>query len=195
MISSFCSPDFIRELSFEREASKFASYTPLVSNRENLIETALETDANVTIACSGSGEIVGFAILEYPAIQERWSRVGPRVMMEVSVIEVDRQWRSMGISRKLLHMLLDHPQKEGRILYMVGYSWTWDTEGKGFGVMAYRDLLIDLFSEEGFSIYQTNEPNIMMRPENLFMARIGANISDALQRRFKMVRFDMDLYT
>jgi acetoin utilization protein AcuA len=194
IVSSFCTPDHIAKLSFGREASKFASYKPIVSKKGNLINAASGPDTNVTLACSIKGEIIGFGILEYPSAPERWSRVGDRTMLEVSVIEVDREWRSMGISRKVLHLLLDHPLKEDRIIYMVGYSWTWDTDGKGIEAMAYRDVLVALFSEEGFSIYQTNEPNILMRPENLFMARIGANISKELQRRFKMVRFDIDLY-
>ena len=75
---------------------------------------------------------------------------------------------------------------------MVGYSWTWDLEG--ISAMDYRNMLIKIFSQQGFKTFQTNEPNIMMRPENLFMARIGANISEDIQKRFKLVRFDLDLY-
>jgi len=73
----------------------------------------------------------------------------------------------------------------------VGYSWTWDLEG--ISAMEYRNMLISLFSQQGFKTFQTNEPNIMMRPENLFMARIGANISENIRKRFKIVRFDLNL--
>jgi len=59
--------------------------------------------------------------------------------------------------------------------------------------MEYRDMLISIFSQEGFKTFKTNEPNIMMRPENLFMARIGANISEDIRKRFKLVRFDLSL--
>jgi len=75
---------------------------------------------------------------------------------------------------------------------MVGYSWTWDLER--ISAMDYRNMLISMFSQQGFETFQTNEPNIMMRPENLFMARIGANISEAIQKQFKQVRFDLDPY-
>ena len=67
-------------------------------------------------------------------------------------------------------------------------------EGKGLTAIEYRIMLVNIFSKQGFRILQTNEPNIMMRPENLFMARIGANISEDMQKRFKMVRFDLDRY-
>jgi len=75
---------------------------------------------------------------------------------------------------------------------MVGYSWTWDLEG--ISAMDYRDMLISIFSQQGFETFQTNEPNIMMRPENLFMARIGGKISEPIRKRFKQVRFNLDLY-
>jgi len=75
---------------------------------------------------------------------------------------------------------------------MVGYSWTWDLEG--ISAMDYGNMLIGIFAQEGFQTFRTNEPNIMMRPENLFMARIGNYISESIQQRFKQVRFDFDLY-
>jgi hypothetical protein len=40
------------------------------------------------------GNIVGFAILQYPDADERWTRVGKQIMMELSVVEVSRAWRS-----------------------------------------------------------------------------------------------------
>jgi acetoin utilization protein AcuA len=90
-------------------------------------------------------------------------------------------------------MVLDHPLKEARIFYMVGYSWTWDLDGSLMAAMDYREMMIHLFSVFGFEVLQTNEPNVLLRPENLFMARIGKNISEANQKRFKQVRFNLDL--
>ncbi len=97
----------------------------------------------------------------------------------------------MGISGEVLSLGVDHPLKEDRILYMVGYSWTWDMDG--VPAMTYRNMMIGLFTKFEFKILQTNEPNIMLRPENLFMARIGANIPGEIQKLFKMVRFNLDL--
>jgi acetoin utilization protein AcuA len=192
IISSFCGADEIASLSFIEAYTKYAGYRSIVSKKETLIQAALHPDTNVTLAFTPDGTIVGFGILEYPHPGERWQRVGDRIMMEVSVIEIGRPWRSLGISRKLLHFLVEHPLREERIFYMVGYSWTWDLEG--ISAMDYRNMLIGIFSQEGFQTFQTNEPNVMMRPENLFMARIGNDISDSIQKRFKEVRFDFDLY-
>lgn len=191
-LCSFCGPDDISPLSFRETFTKYARYNPIISEKESLVRAASAPDANVTLAVTGDGKIVGFAILGYPNPDERWVRVGERVMMEVSVIEVSRPWRSSGISGKMLHLLLDHPLKPDRIFYMVGYSWTWDLDGTDIPSMRYRDMMISLFTPHGFRIYQTNEPNIMLRPENLFMARIGENISERIRNRFKMVRFNLD---
>jgi len=192
IVSSFCGPDEIASLSFIEAYTKYAGYRSIVSRKETLIKAASQPDANVTLAFTPDGEIVGFGILEYPHPGERWQRVGDRIMMEVSVIEIGRPWRSLGISKEILRFLVDHPPKEGKIFYMVGFSWTWDLEG--ISAMDYRNMLITIFSQQGFKTFQTNEPNIMMRPENLFMARIGANISASIQKRFKQVRFDLDRY-
>jgi acetoin utilization protein AcuA len=192
IINSFCSPDEIASLSFIEAYTKYARYRSIVSKKETLIKAASQPDTNVTLAFTPDGKIIGFGILEYSHLGERWQKVGDRIMMEVSVIEVGRPWRSLGISKKILRFLVDHPLKEGRIFYMVGYSWTWDLEK--ISAMDYRNMLIRIFSQQGFKTFQTNEPNIMMRPENLFMARIGVNISEAIQKRFKQVRFDFDLH-
>ncbi|QTA89496.1 GNAT family N-acetyltransferase [Desulfonema magnum] len=191
-ICSFCSPSEIMSLSFNETFTKYARYNPIISRKETLSDVASQPDTNVTLAVTDDGKIVGFSILEYPKPDERWIRVGERIMMEVSVIEVSRLWRSAGIAKDLLNFLVDHPLKEERIFYMVGYSWTWDMDGKDIMPMAYRDMMIKLFTPFGFKIFQTNEPNIMLRPENLFMARIGTNISEKIQKQFKLVRFNMD---
>ncbi len=191
-IRSFLRAEEIAELSME-SFTRHPQYNPIVSKKESLIKAANLPDVNVTLAISEDKEIVGLGILEYAPGDSRWARVGDLVMMEVAVIQVSEPYRSGSIAKTLLGLLVDHPLKEDRILYMCGYSWTWDLPGSGRTAMAYRDVLIHLFSGRGFQILQTNETNIMLRPENLFMARIGRNIPNDIQKQFKMVRFNMDL--
>ncbi len=190
VLRSFRDPDKIRALEFDETFSRFSQYDPIISNKESLAKKAHEPDATVALALSPHGTIIGFAVLAYPDPDERWVRVGEKTMMEVMVIEVSRAWRGRGLARKLLGMLVDHPLAEEKIFYMVGYSWTWDLEE--MPAIQYRDMMIRLFSHFGFQVFQTNEPNIMMHPENLFMARIGENIREETVRRFKMVRFNME---
>ena len=191
-IRSFCSPDQIDLLSLKETFVESGRYNPILSKKESLIDAAMQPDANVTLSYTEDKKIIGIGILRYPHTDERWSKIEDRVMMEVSVLEVAGKWRLKGLSKKLLGLLLDHPLKEDRIIYMVGYSWTWDTGGTGKSVIEYRNLLINLFSHFGFGIFPTNEPNVMMRPENLFMARIGANISESIRKKFKLVRFNLN---
>jgi acetoin utilization protein AcuA len=192
-ICSFFDPAKMASLSLPNTFTDYARYSPIISHKKSLVEAAARPDANVTLATTGDGHIIGFAILQYPNADERWTRVGKQIMMELSVVEVSRAWRSHGIATKLLDLALDHPLIEDRIFYMVGYSWTWDLDDYALPVMEYRNMMVRLFSRYGFSIYQTNEPNILLRPENLFMARLGSNLSQEIQQRFKWVLFNLDL--
>jgi acetoin utilization protein AcuA len=191
-IRSFLSPDEIGLLSFNESMPGYARYRHIISDKKALIETASIPDVNVTLAIGPNRRIIGLGIMEYPLPEERWNEVGERVMMEVAALEVSIHWRSLGLSNHILRLLVNHPLSDERIFYMVGYSWTWDIDGKRLSAMEYRDMLINIFSREGFRIFQTNEPNVMLRPENLFMARVGGNISEKVQKRFKWVRFGMD---
>jgi acetoin utilization protein AcuA len=192
-IRSFCTPDDIAQLDFKKTFSEFTRYSPIISKKESLAAAATRPDANVTIASNADGQIIGFAILQYTSADDRWIRVGDRIMMEVTVVEVSRAWRANGLAAKLLERVVDHPLVEERIFYMVGYSWTWDLEDVKKTVMEYRDMMIHLFSRYGFRVFQTNEPNVLLRPENLFMARIGSNLSTEIQQRFKWILFNLDL--
>ncbi len=192
-ICSFCTSEDIALLGFKKTFSEFTRYSPIIAKKESLAAAADRPDANVTIASTADGQIIGFAILQYPSADERWIRVGDRIMMEVSVVEVSRAWRANGIAAKLLELAVDHPLIEDRVFYMVGYSWTWDLDGVKMTVMDYRNMMIHLFSRYGFRIFQTNEPNVLLRPENLFMARIGSNLPKEIQQRFKWVLFNLDL--
>jgi acetoin utilization protein AcuA len=89
----------------------------------------------------------------------------------------------------MVRLMLAHPKIERMIAYMVGYSWTWDLDGSGLNAQQYRNMLIKLFNPHGFIELQTNEPNICLKPENLFMGRIGSEVSDKLRQDFKWLRF------
>jgi acetoin utilization protein AcuA len=190
---SFMKPDEIAALNFSRAFMGYATYDPIISKKESLLAAAARPEANVTLAYTTEHEIIGLSILDFPAPEERWFRVGEKAMMELAVIEVSKPWRSAGMAAALLHLAVDHPRKEERILYMVGYSWTWDIGTIGRSAIDYRNGLISLFAREEFALFQTNEPNVMLRPENLFMARIGNQVSPETAKRFKMVRFNLDL--
>ncbi len=188
-IRSFCSPEEIRTYTFNSQFGTHAHYKSLYTRRESLEKNAAESDANVTLAVTDSEKIIGFGVLTYPEADERWAKLDSNIMMEVKAIEVSRDWRSLGVANSIIEMLLSHPQIEEKIVYMVGYSWTWDLDGTRQSTQQYRRMLIKLFEPFGFLEYQTNEPNICLKPENIFMGRVGKNVKKDLQDKFKWLRF------
>jgi len=128
-IRSFCSSEEIRQTMFNPQFSSHAQYRSLYTRRQSLEDNAEQPDTNVTLALTDGNLIVGFGVLAYPEPGERWAELEPQIMMEVKAIETSRVWRSQGLAKGILSMLLHHPFVEDKIVYMVGYSWTWDLDG------------------------------------------------------------------
>jgi acetoin utilization protein AcuA len=191
-LKSFCTPEDIRACTFDRQFVKYARYKSLYTKKESLEREAAEKDANVVLALAPETHIIGFGVLTYPHPDERWHKVGPEVMMEIAALEVCRSWRGVKLAKTMAGMLLTHPQVENKIVYFVGYAWTWDLEGTRLSAQEYRTIIIKVFEPYNFRIYQTNEPNICLKTENIFMCRIGKNISPEIEKRFKWVRFNID---
>ena len=188
-IRSFCTPEEIRHYTFDKQFGTHAHYRSLYTHRQSLEENAEQPEANIVLAVSRINHIIGFGVLAYPDADERWVELGPGIMMEVKALEVARDMRSAKLAHGLIKMMLAHPKIEDKIIYFVGYSWTWDLDGNHMTALAYRQMMIKLFEPYGFQEFQTNEPNICLKPENLFMGRIGKNISPEMQTNFKWLRF------
>jgi acetoin utilization protein AcuA len=188
-LRSFCSPEEIQRYSFDKEFGMHAQYRSLYTKKESLEKDARREGVNVVLAVDASEIIVGFGVLDFPEQGDRWLALGPGRMMELKVIEVCRRWRSCGLAAEIMKLLVAHDEVDDIILYLVGYSWTWDLDGTGKTAQAYRKMLINLFEPHGFEELQTNEPNICLKPENIFMARIGDRISDDVRTQFKWLRF------
>ena len=194
-IRSFCTPQEIRQHMLDPEFTVYENYKSLYTRRKTLEEIGAQPGANVVLALDAKNRIIGFGVLAYPDRAERWALLGPAIMIEVRAIEVGRSWRLGKIAAGILKKLIAYPQIEDKIVYMVGYSWTWDLEGTKKIAREYRQILISLFESCGFQKYQTNEPNICLKSENLFMCRIGKNISQVILDRFKWLRFGLSPWT
>jgi len=191
LIRSFCNPDEINQYAFANQFGVYEGYKSLFTQRESLAKCAGLADVNVVLALVESKNIIGYGVLAYPDSGERWTELGPKIVMEIKAIEVSRIWRSVGIAPRILKMMLGHPHIEDKIVYMVGYSWTWDLAGTHMAAGKYREKLCNLFQSHGFQEYETNEPNVCLKPENLLMCRIGKNISQVVKDRFKWLRFGL----
>lgn len=188
-IRSFCTPAEIQSYRFDEQFGTHAQYKSIYTKRETLEKHAAKLDANVVLALAESRKIVGFGVFSHPDPDERWVELGAGMMMEIKAVEVSRSLRACKIAGDLVGLMLSHPRIEQMIAYMVGYSWTWDLDGSGLTAQQYRNLLIRLFSPHGFIELQTNEPNICLKPENLFMGRIGNGIAEQIRQDFKWLRF------
>jgi len=191
-IRALCTPDEIKALSFDKQFGSHAHYRSLYTKRTSLEENASQPDANVVLAVAEHSHIVGFGVLNRPQPEDRWSKLDPPNIMEVKAIEVARDWRATGIGDRIVRMLLAHPKVEDLIVYLVGYSWTWDLDGTRKSALQYRRMMIKLFEPYGFKEYETNEPNICLKPENIFMGRVGSNVTADLQNKFKWLRFGIE---
>ena len=188
-IRSFCTPSEIQSYRFDDQFGTHAQYKSIYTKRETLEKHAGKTNANVVLALRESQQIVGFGVFSHPEPDERWSELGPGVMMEIKAVEVIRNLRAFKIAGDLVRLMLEHPRIEQMIAYMVGYSWTWDLDGSGLNAQQYRNMLIRLFNPHEFIELQTNEPNICLKPENLFMGRIGSAVPETVRKDFKWLRF------
>lgn len=189
LIRSFCTPQEIRSYRFSEQFGNHAQYKSIFTRRETLENHAAQPDANVVLALMEERRIVGFGVFSHPDPDDRWAALGEGTMMEVKAVEVSRNLRSCRIAGELVRLMLSHPRIEEMIAYLVGYSWTWDLDGSGLTAQQYRNMLIHLFSPHGFVELQTNEPNICLKPENLFMGRVGSGVSDPVRQDFKWLRF------
>jgi acetoin utilization protein AcuA len=194
-IHSFCRPEQIEQYTFDCHFGISDDFKSLFTQRESLNKIAARDGANVVLAIAETKDIIGYGVLDYPDAGDRWAQLGPKIMMEIKAIEVGRSWRSVGVAHRIMDMMLVHPQIEEKIIFLVGYSWTWDLACAGINAGQYRERLVDLFQSHGFQEYETNEPNVCLKPENFFMARIGKNITQKIKDRFKWLRFGLSPWT
>ena len=188
-IRSHCTLKDINNLDFDTYFGINARHKSIFARRQTLELRAADADTNVVLAVTEDRQIAGFGVFAPPGTDDRWSQMQPAVIMEVEVVEVHRRFRAYHIGSGIVRLMLAEPTIETMIAFMVGYAWTWDLMGTGLSAVDYRNVLIRLFSTFGFSEFKTNEPNVCLRPENLFMARIGSGISDELREEFKYLRF------
>ncbi len=188
-VYTFASPDEIRRLLFDKQFSEHTGFRSLYTRSESLQRRAAQEDANVVLAVTDKENIIGFGVLACPEPGQRWARLEPKAILEVKAIEVARDWRRMGVGSVLVNGMLADPGAEKKIIYFVGYTWTWDLEGTKMTASQYRKVMIRLFQPFEFNECKTNEPNICLDADNLFMCRIGKNISDRLRDDFKWLSF------
>ena len=113
--------------------------------------------------------------------------------MALKAVEVLREFRNQGIARQLLTHLLSDAGLEDKIVYLTAYSWTWDLDYAGLDPLSYGEMLVSLYAGFGFKAQLTNDPNICLKPENIFMVRMGKNVVHGIYEKFKWLRFGVSI--
>ncbi len=177
LLRDFCPPSLVDRLTADKGLHAFAR----LPEREHqlLLSIAKRPDCALALAHTPAGEIVGEVTI---APGDEWWE-GLDNVYEVA-IEVSSNWRGMGVARNLLAFALELDALEDMILFAIGLSWHWDTEGLGLNVYRYRELISRLFSTQGFAEYPTTEPNVSMEPANILLARIGKRVDQRVVSRF-----------
>ena len=177
LLRDFCPPSMVERLVVDKGMHAFAR----LPEREHqlLMSIARRPDCALAIAHTPEGVIVGEVTL---APGDEWWE-GLENVYEVA-IEVSSNWRGFGVASQLLSFALELDALEDMILFALGLSWHWDTEGLGLNVYRYREMIIRLFGARGFVEYPTTEPNISMEPANVLLARIGKRVDQRVASRF-----------
>jgi len=185
---TYVTPQELENWTLDKGIGQFSSYRSLLTSRESLANIAAVPEANLCLALAEGGNVVGFCVRRPPQPGERWAEMNPPILHEVFG-ENARGWRDIKLMKPMLQMVVLEPDNEDRIIYIVGYSWHWDLDYTKKDVHAYRDTIIHLLQPLGFRQYPTNEPNVSLRSENLFMARIGERIEKPIKKRFTNLLF------
>jgi len=188
-VFDWCDPAFAAGREMEAGLGTFPSYRSLFTTPQGLANLADSNNADLVLGLDREDRIVGYCLMREPDKKDFWGRLGPGTLYEIVALEVSRNFRSTKLGRRLLHLGLTNGLIDKRITFMVGYSWTWDLEGTGRTPAEYRRMLLHLLEPYGFKRFPTNEPNVSLRPENMFMARIGPEVDPELAKRFKNLLF------
>lgn len=169
LLRDFCPPSMVERLHADAGLHAFAR----LPEREwqLLLNIARSQDCALALAHTPAGAIVGEVTI---APGDEWWE-GLDNVYEVA-IEVSSNWRGLRLANQLLAFALELDALEDMILFAVGLSWHWDTEGLNMSMYRYRELIARLFASQGFVEYPTTEPNVRMEPANVFMARIGKRV-------------------
>jgi acetoin utilization protein AcuA len=188
VLATYVSPDQLGVWHMDPGIGNFSSYRSILTSKRSLADIAADPEANLTVGLFGGDTVVGYCVRRPPAEGERWAEMDPPILHEVFG-EIGRGWRDLKLMKPMLGEVVLEPDNERRILYIVGYSWHWDLDHTKKTVQEYRETIIHLLTPLGFRQYPTNEPNVSLRPENLFMARIGQEVDKAAKKRFTNLLF------
>jgi hypothetical protein len=147
-------------------------------------EVAARADAEVVVAGTPQGQLVGYLVIAPPDPLERWGRDPGLPLDEVAAFEVAGPFRRLGLATGMLALALAHERWEARIVLAPLYAGQWDLLGSGLVKPVYRRMLLRVFQRAGFAEFPTDEPEVRADPANLLVVRVGARVPPDRYLRF-----------
>ncbi|NLO89111.1 MAG: GNAT family N-acetyltransferase [Clostridia bacterium] len=120
--------------------------------------------------------IIGYVTFHPPEPFERWSEGNIPSLLELGAIEVSRNYRGLGLARKLMEVAFMDGAMEDYIVIATEYYWHWDLERTGLPIWEYRKMLESVMTSVGMEPKETTDPEINSHPANVLMVRIGKNV-------------------
>lgn len=171
-------PSRLGELAIDQGIKNFR---PAELQKEALIKIACEEICRVFIALDEK-KIIGYVAFHRPHELTRWSRLP--FILELGAIEISPSWRHKAVGKRLIQAVVQDGFMENHVITSLEYVWHWDLQGTGLDPWSYQKILTHLFGAAGFQMYRTNDPEILDNPANIFMARIGKNITPEQRDQF-----------
>jgi len=181
-----CTREFLAELAPTPGIGAFSRYAPQAANRQHaaLIKVATLPYGRVLVAHRGR-HLVAYLTFHPPESDCRWASLPCGKILELGGVEVARDFRGMGLARRLMDQAFAPPDFDDVIVYAQALTWCWDLEGSGMGVADYRQMILRLFGAYGFESYITDEPNVRYDRTSFLLARMGPRTPTTLVKEFQ----------
>lgn len=189
-LESYCPVEELEKLTVDGGIMMFSRNDPERQKRA-LVNVARSENGNVVVGVH-EGRLVSYIGILRPSERERWGKPAYSWLYELGAIEVSRNYRRLGLAEAMLEVSFDDPFYDDKIMLTTGFTWHWDLEGTGIDKTRYRSLGIELFGRFGFMEMGTDEPNVTMDPANLFLVRLGKDVSFSRYQKFASLLFAND---
>src|SRR5574341_438996 len=155
-------------------------------------QVAARQDAEVVVAATAQGRLVGYIVILAPDPLERWGRDPALPLTGIAALEVANTFRRLGLAKAMVELALAEGAWDERIVLAPLYSEQWDLYGTGLAKGAYRRMLVRLFQRFGFAEFATDEPEILADPSNRLLVRVGRHVGPDAYWRFSSLLSEAD---
>lgn len=186
-IENYCPPEKLESMLIDDGICMFSRHDP--ERQKRALVTVSKSDGGNVVVGVHDSTIVSYIGIHKPSERERWGKPNYPWLFELGAIEVSRNYRRLGLAAAMLKVSFEDPYYEDKIVLTTGFTWHWDLEETGLTKYQYHDLGAQLMGRFGFIEMATDEPNITMDSANLFLVRVGKNVTFSQYQKFASLLF------